>query len=274
MNDEKPVVFISCSQQEGEKELGQRIAALVDEHGLKPYFAENVNTVETLTNTIFTNLKKAAAFIAVMHPRGAVSDKDGKPHHQRASVWVEQEIAIAAFLKYAFEHSIEVELFIHKDINLYREGVREHLRLSPTEFTSADEVLAKLRSVLPTWRSLRSNESRVQLTPHIYFTNVAQGQEITGAEVTVELENTGTETVNDFHVEIYTPEGNRKKGHAGYSHERQPSHLQGHFVQVVTHDTHKVRYLYPGHVIPYKHFLLISMRRQSSSGTPLTKTRR
>jgi hypothetical protein len=139
----KPLVFISCGQYtDQEKALGKAIAAVVEE--LTPcegYFAEDQNSLQGLTQHIFGALNRAAGFIAVMHHRGGVATPSGK--HIRGSVWVEQEIAIAAFLAQAQNRDVSVLVYIQKGIE--REGVRQQLRLKPVEFEREAEVLADLR---------------------------------------------------------------------------------------------------------------------------------
>ena len=83
----------------------------------------------------------AVGFIAVMHDRGRVETPSGG--HVRGSVWVEQEIAIAAFLAQAQGRSLPVLVYIQKGIA--REGVRQQLRLKPVEFEGQDEILTDLR---------------------------------------------------------------------------------------------------------------------------------
>lgn len=97
--NKKEIVFISCGQRTEEKiVLGKKIVLIVEE--LTPfsaYFAENVNDLEGLIKSVFSKLNEAVGFIFVMHNRGSV--KAGEEFFVRGSVWIEQEIAIAAFLR-------------------------------------------------------------------------------------------------------------------------------------------------------------------------------
>jgi hypothetical protein len=65
------------------------------------YFAEQQNTLEGLTSNILSSLERCVGFVAVAHHRGKVTRPDGEI--VRASVWVEQEIAIAAFIQHALK---------------------------------------------------------------------------------------------------------------------------------------------------------------------------
>jgi hypothetical protein len=143
-----PLVFISCGQfTQEEMALGKAVEKLVQElTGVKAYFAENQNTLQALSENVFSSLKRATGFIAIMHHRGAVETPSGK--HVRGSVWVEQEIAIAAFLRFSTGEEIPVALYMQQDENgvgIKREGVRDKLRLDPVSFQTSDDVLSNLR---------------------------------------------------------------------------------------------------------------------------------
>jgi hypothetical protein len=144
------VVFISCGQvTERERNLGKAVAELVRE--LTPYeayFAENQSSLEALTSNVLEALNNSVGLIAIMHPRGAVTF-NGHPPCTRASVWIEQEIAIAAFMVQVLGRPLRVAAYIHKDIA--REGMRMELQLNPVLFRRDDEVLAHLRQILPAW---------------------------------------------------------------------------------------------------------------------------
>src|SRR5262249_24980532 len=97
------LVFISCGQyRETEISLGKALAeAVTDLTAFEGYFAQNQTSLDGLSQNIFRALNRASGFIAVMHHRGSVRTLHGE--HVRASVWVEQEIAIAAFLRQALD---------------------------------------------------------------------------------------------------------------------------------------------------------------------------
>ncbi len=86
-----------------------------------------------------------------MHPRGIVTFGGGR-EQVRASVWIEQEIAIAAFIAQVSGHPLRVAAYIHKDIA--REGMREELQLNPVLFRQDEDVLVHLRQILPSWKRL------------------------------------------------------------------------------------------------------------------------
>ena len=136
-------VFISCGQNaESEKNLGKKIAALVNEKtGLEGYFAENQQSLDGVTRNIFYEIFTASGFIAIMHKRDQIKQD---PLEFRGSVWVEQEIAIAAFLVQTLGKKLPNKVYIEKGI--IREGVRGYILLNPMEFSDHQEILADLET--------------------------------------------------------------------------------------------------------------------------------
>ncbi len=144
-----PVVFISCGlYRPKEIELGEQPVSLVDDL-LRPargYLARNQTTFEGVSENIFGALNRCSGFVAVMHQRGLIFDPEGE-QEVRASVWIEQEIAIAAFLVYTLKKKIPVALYMESGIKL--EGLREKILLNTTlEFSDSSEVLTHFRSLL------------------------------------------------------------------------------------------------------------------------------
>jgi hypothetical protein len=147
----KGLIFVSCGQvTQEERKLGADVSKLIcDLTPYHPYFAENQTTLEGFTHNILGNLNKAIGFIAIMHPRGIVKLHDGK-EETRGSVWIEQEIAIAAFMAQILRHEIRMAAYIHTDIR--REGMRDQLLLNAVPFSKDSQVIENLRGVLPTWK--------------------------------------------------------------------------------------------------------------------------
>jgi len=155
-------VFISCGQfTDVERRLGTQIAAMVRNiTGLEPFFAEEVHDLNGLHTNILDALRNCVALIVVLHPRGKVTRPDNSIH-VRASVWIEQEIAIAAYIQRAEHRSLPIIAFRHSSIG--REGLRDLLNLNPIEFRDEAEVLAALPKYLHEWRSLEPSGIRLQL---------------------------------------------------------------------------------------------------------------
>ncbi len=154
------LIFISCGQvTPEEKKLGAGVCALVRE--LTPhqaYFAENQSSLDAFTKNILGALDNAVGLVAIMHPRGIVKFPDGT-ERVRASVWIEQEIAMGAFITQILGRPLKIAPYIHAGIP--REGVREQLQLNAVTFTSDNEVLEHLRQLLPTWKGLPNSLKRV-----------------------------------------------------------------------------------------------------------------
>jgi hypothetical protein len=95
MSEPRKTVFISCGQySEEERALGKSAAELVRQcTPFDGYFAENQTTLATLTENVLTRLYESVGLIVIMHHRGTVETPRGRL--TRASVWVEQEVAVA-----------------------------------------------------------------------------------------------------------------------------------------------------------------------------------
>jgi hypothetical protein len=139
-------IFISCGQHAPEeKQLGFQIVELVKSAGFDPFFAEAVHDLGGLDRNIFDALHACVAFITVLHPRGAIMRPDNSVLI-RASVWIEQEIAIAAYIQYVDKRPLQVIAFRHASVG--REGVRDFVQLNPIEFKDESEVLGALPELL------------------------------------------------------------------------------------------------------------------------------
>lgn len=205
---DKPLIFISCGQYSDEEvAIGKALEQLVRE--LTPYdayFAEVQNTLEGLTSNIFGSLHRCVAFVAVAHHRGTVK----RPHGEsvRASVWVEQEIAIAAFIQQALQRKIEVALYLQRGIR--REGVREQLRLAPVEFETSDEVIADFRQRLSGW-VLKAPPTHV-LVAEWRFKAEQMTQDHHDYRLFIDLVNNGNSLVTDWRVRVEIPRAFVKVG--------------------------------------------------------------
>lgn len=143
----RAIVFISCGQYtQDEISLGKALALAVDNlTSCKGYFAEDQNSLESLSHHILSALDECAGFVAVMHNRGEVHFSTGS-HYTRGSVWVEQEVAIAAFLTQVRKKHFPIAFYIQKGIK--REGIREQLRIAANEFENESTVLEDFKEQL------------------------------------------------------------------------------------------------------------------------------
>jgi len=154
----KPHIFVSCGQRtEEEKRLSEAICQTIQDHGVFDcFFAESQHNLNGLHENIFDALAKSDGFITVIHRRGNVSYGPDKCEPlDRASVWIEQEIAIAAYIQRTAKNDLLTAAYIEKGVG--REGLRELLHLNPLEFASSDQIITDLKARLKTWH--RSSES-------------------------------------------------------------------------------------------------------------------
>jgi hypothetical protein len=156
------IIFVSCGQYtEAEKSLGRAIREVVKAvTGLDAFFAEDVQDLNGLESNILDALHDSIAFVTVMHPRGKITRPDGSVHI-RASVWIEQEIAIATYIQLVEKRSLPVIAFAHELVD--SEGIRDVLHLNPILFRNDSEILPILRERLLPWNSLRASGVRVQI---------------------------------------------------------------------------------------------------------------
>jgi hypothetical protein len=165
----KPHIFVSCGQRtEEEKRLGDAICQAIRDHGVFDcFFAEAQHSLNGLHENILDALTKSDGFITVMHRRGNVSY--GPDKHEpldRASVWIEQEIAIAAYIQRTAKIDLLTAAYIEKGVG--REGLRELLHLNPVEFTSSDQIITDLKAKLNMWRKSSESDSLGELQLEVF----------------------------------------------------------------------------------------------------------
>jgi hypothetical protein len=143
----KQSIFVSCGQvTEEERDLGTAISLIINEEtSFEAYYAESQTTLEGVSAHILGALSRCVGFVGVMHHRGCVTEPGG-PFHQRASVWVEQELAIAAYRIHTLGQILPVQLYIQNGIK--REGMRDKLMLNPTDFLTSAQVREHFRSIV------------------------------------------------------------------------------------------------------------------------------
>jgi hypothetical protein len=132
-------VFISCGQKYNrEKELGFKIEALFKERGFETFFAEEAHSPESLTEHIFDFIRESEYFVFVDFARESLAESE-----YRGSVFVNQEIAIATFLK------IPGIGFVERGVR--REGIINYQIYNPIPFIHPEEVLEKLAVLSNAW---------------------------------------------------------------------------------------------------------------------------
>lgn len=155
MDSGRPLVFVSCGQcTDEEKAIAAKVCELIREHTeYEPYFAQNQQSFEGLSHSILAALERMSGMVVIMHKRGKVSTPSGA--HHRASVWIEQEIAIAAMIQHRGKPLI-VAAYIEDGI--HREGLRDLLHLNPVTFRKSSEIIAHFERLV--------REKRFPLQPY------------------------------------------------------------------------------------------------------------
>lgn len=204
MGEEK-LVFVSCGQvSETEINLGRNIVALIGRRpGLTAYFAQNVSSVDALSASIFKSLAGASAFVTVMHRRGTVQGRPGDEERTRASVWIEQEIAIAAFLKSTTRSDLEVLAYAQK--GLYREGVRQVLLLNPIEFEEEGEILADLAPKIEKWNLKPLSSPGPRLEAELKYSVLSHAVDRHEYQLEVALRNVGDVSIPEVEYRLTFP---------------------------------------------------------------------
>lgn len=179
---------------------------------LEPFFAEEVQDLNGLDANILRALHDCVAFITVLHPRGEIN-RPGKSVLTRASVWIEQEIAIATYIQRVENRPLPIIAFKHKLVG--REGIRDLLHLNPIEFSDEAEVLAELTERLKLWKSLKPSGIELQLASKPL--RQQDGHAIRVLETT--LVNETTILIDSYELEIRLPSGILKHWTAVYPNE-------------------------------------------------------
>ncbi len=204
----KQTIFISCGQRTTEERgLGLQVCEVINEHpNFRAYFADLQNNLRGLHENILDALGRCAGFVAIMHPRGTVSfSGDAEESFVRASVWVEQEIAIASYVQRTSEKQLHVAAYAHKSVK--REGLRDLLQLNPFSFTESSEVLHHLASTLQTWHPV----APTNLSGHGEFARAsfqtARGNtpQIKALNIFLCIENIGHARIREYMATISVP---------------------------------------------------------------------
>jgi hypothetical protein len=200
---EQPIVFISCGQYtQEERHLGNALERLVDElTSCKGYFAQSQTSLDGLSPHIFDALNRCVGLVAVMHCRGDVTTLSGK--HIRASVWIEQEIAIASFLVQVQQKNLPVALYIQRGIK--REGLREQLILNPVEFENNQEVVDHFKMELKQGRFIMPNSTAPPLRAEIAYKLITKTESLHRYRLEIIVTNTGASRIEDYWIDLQFP---------------------------------------------------------------------
>jgi len=155
-------VFISCGQraEAGETEVAAAVASALADEGFSPYIAVGQQTLQGLKENIFEKIAEAEYFVFIDFCREQLVGLT--PPNHRGSVFVQQELALAAYL------GTEAMIFQEDGIRP-REGVLTAIQGNSINFTDrarlAAEVVneAKRRGWDPSWQNSLAIEWDAQL---------------------------------------------------------------------------------------------------------------
>lgn len=140
-------VFISCGQStDEEKELGSSCKRYFEKRQFFAYLAEEVQSLEALTENIFRHLRNSEYAVFIDCKREKLDTGEF-----RGSLFVNQELAIAAFLP------IEESMVFHQE-GVIIEGVAKYLVAKPVHFSEEQEFLEKLKEQTRGWHHDWRNE--------------------------------------------------------------------------------------------------------------------
>jgi hypothetical protein len=158
-----------------------------------------------------------------MHPRGTVSFSDGN-EFIRASVWIEQEIAIAAYIQRTLKQDLQVAAYAHESVE--REGLRELLQLNPTKFTESSEVLSHLNKVLKGWqpdKGIASLQSRGEIASiNLISRRGSSVSPLKTANIILSIQNLGSGRSREYAGTITVPAATLSFGSGAYAAEVSP----------------------------------------------------
>lgn len=146
----KARIFISCGQKDHEKKYGIEAADYFRQRGFDPYFAEEIQTPEGLTQNIFNALKHSEYFISINFDR----DKSNF-----GSLFIQQEFSIAAFLELPM-----LSFTVGKNIEL--DGVSKYLILKPIKIVSEKELINNLKKLTNNWDPNSINQFKLTFDHH------------------------------------------------------------------------------------------------------------
>lgn len=150
----KARVFISCGQAtDREKKIGLAVEAYFkDERKFETYFAERVHLSDALTENIFSCLAQSEYFIFIDFKRDKIEGND-----YRGSLFVNQEIAIATFLK------LQGLGFYEKGVK--REGILNYHIYNAFPFEDGTEILKVIAEETKQWNNESVNELYLGYNP-------------------------------------------------------------------------------------------------------------
>lgn len=142
----KPTIFISSGLRTGpELDLANELCDVVREvTSFEPWCAGNLTELRSLASRIYDGLAECEGLISVLHRRTDRGAGTGP-----GPLWVEQELAIAAFLHEHLGKPMRVLRYAEEGVE--RAGLRTLVPDNLVSFREPHEVIDHARRELPSW---------------------------------------------------------------------------------------------------------------------------
>lgn len=153
-------VFISCGQKtKREIKIGKSVEDYFKSNEFETYLAEKVHSSDALTENIFKFLRQSEYFVFIDFKREKINKKES-----RGSLFVNQEIAIATFLKL---HGIG---FCEKGTK--REGILTYHIYNEFPFEDETQIIKRLEKETKKWDKNSVNELKIIYNPESTSRNI------------------------------------------------------------------------------------------------------
>lgn len=154
-------VFISCGQRTNrETKIGKAVQDYFVSRDFETYFAERVHSPDALTENIFTFLRQSEYFVFIDFKRENINKNEF-----RGSLFVNQELAIATFLRHSGLG------FCEKGVK--REGILDYHLYNPFTFEEEKEIIEILEKETKKWDINSVNELKIMYDPKATSKNFA-----------------------------------------------------------------------------------------------------
>jgi hypothetical protein len=135
-------VFISCGQANpNEKKIANKVKSWFKSKGYSPYVAIETQSIQDVNSGIINELRNSDFYVFIDFKREEIG-KDRKNNSvHRGSLFTNQELAIAYFLKFP-------KAIFFQQSGLLQEGISKHMLSNATTFDNDRELLKKIRETV------------------------------------------------------------------------------------------------------------------------------
>lgn len=198
--EEKKLIFVACGQKE-EKEinLGKKIEELINKkEDFEAFLAESAHDLDSLTSNIFKNLNICSGFIAILHVRGKKENGEFL-----TSLWINQEIGIASFVRHI--EGKEIPVIIFKEKGIEDDGILKYIHANPIEFEKDEEILSQIEKWLSPskFMLIRRTDLKIEQYSTIKLLESSQSRHV--YKLTLTVQNVGIRTIKGITFDLEFP---------------------------------------------------------------------